>query len=162
MLKSVFIIPFILQAVLIFFDEVVFHLKRGLPRFERIGHPLDTLTVIACLTSARCFSYSLPHLVILIGMALFSCLFVTKDEWVHFKVCPPMEMWLHALLFLNHPFLLGSLIALWLQAHEVLSCHHDRAQIQHFFDFQIAAVTLFFFYQVIYWNFIRKPDAECQ
>ena len=41
--------PFILQALLIFFDEGVFHLKRGLPKWERIGHPVDTLSVLACL-----------------------------------------------------------------------------------------------------------------
>ncbi len=48
------LIPFLVQTFLITFDEWYFHLKRGLPKWERIGHPLDTLTAIFCLLVPLC------------------------------------------------------------------------------------------------------------
>ncbi len=46
MLNSIFLfIPFALQTCCMAVDEVHFHRQRGLPRWERLGHPLDTLTV---------------------------------------------------------------------------------------------------------------------
>jgi hypothetical protein len=48
MLNSIFLfIPFALQMCCMAVDEVHFHRQRGLPRWERLGHPLDTLTVCA-------------------------------------------------------------------------------------------------------------------
>src|ERR1700722_2947989 len=106
-------IPFLVQGAAIFFDEFYFHVRRGLPKCERIGHPLDTLTVIACLlyvilvpfTPMAAFGYG--------ALAVFSALFVTKDEWVHNEHCNAVEQWLHALLFLNHPLALLSAGLMW-------------------------------------------------
>src|SRR5262249_11498801 len=39
--------PSLLQAPAMAVDEGWYHNRRGLPRWERIGHPLDTLTVAA-------------------------------------------------------------------------------------------------------------------
>ena len=33
------------------------------------------------------------------GLAIFSCLLVTKDEFSHKQDCPAAEQWLHAILF---------------------------------------------------------------
>jgi 2-polyprenyl-6-hydroxyphenyl methylase / 3-demethylubiquinone-9 3-methyltransferase len=38
------VVPLGLQALAMAVDEAYFHRRRGLPRWERIGHPLDTLT----------------------------------------------------------------------------------------------------------------------
>src|SRR5690606_12706734 len=70
-----------LQALAMVVDEGWFHRRRGLPRWERIGHPLDTLTIALCLAWLLCVppseSAALPgYLVLAIG----STLFVTKDE----------------------------------------------------------------------------------
>ena len=150
--------PFFLQALLIFFDEGYYHLKRGLPRFERIGHPLDTLTVITCLLFSVFVPYSDFALKAFVALALFSCFFVTKDEFVHKEHCKASEMWLHALLFINHPFLLGSLICLWMHQHHQISwLEIDQSFIKQFVSVQLILTSLFFCYQVVYWNFIRQP-----
>ena len=111
---TILLIPFALQAILIIFDEWVFHLKRGLPKWERIGHPLDTFTVLITI----CYTFFLPcNQTTLWGyaaLAIFSCLFITKDEFVHKHHCPASEQWVHALLFINHPFLLTAIGLIWL------------------------------------------------
>lgn len=49
MQNSLFLfIPFPLQMICMAVDEAHFHRWRGLPRWERLGHSLDTLTVLAC------------------------------------------------------------------------------------------------------------------
>jgi hypothetical protein len=157
-MKWLLFFPFILQAVCIVFDEGYFHLKRGLPRFECIGHPLDTLTVIACLAFSLILPFSQVTFMGFIFLALFSCFFVTKDEFVHLKHCEAKEMWLHALLFINHPILLSSLIILWLHEQHVISWFElDTRFISQFIMMQTVFASAFFLYQVIYWNFIRKP-----
>ncbi len=107
------LIPFIVQMAVITFDEFYFHVRRGLPKWERIGHPLDTLTVLGCFAFIAWVPYSPLTLKLYIGLALFSCLFVTKDEFVHKECCPASEQWLHALLFLNHPVVLTAAGLLW-------------------------------------------------
>jgi len=51
------LIPFGVQAFLIILDEYVFHIKRALPKWERIGHPLDTLSVVVCLIMVQLIPY---------------------------------------------------------------------------------------------------------
>ena len=78
------LIPIVLQGVILVVDEGWFHRARGLPRWERIGHPLDTLTIVLCLAwllaTTPGSSSALP---VYIGLAIVSTLFVTKDEGVH-------------------------------------------------------------------------------
>ena len=44
------------------------------------------------------------------GLAVFSCLFVTKAEWLHARLCGPGEQWIHSLLFLLQPAALISAV----------------------------------------------------
>lgn len=133
-------IPFILQALCITFDEFYFHHKRGLPKWERIGHPLDTLSWLVCLgiTLFLPFEYVNTY----IGFGILSCVLVTKDEFVHTEHCEGSENWLHALLFILHPITLVAGALLWKNGDF------------NFLLMQTLAVGLFFVYQVIYWNFI--------
>lgn len=143
------LLPFLVQTVAIGLDEICFHLKRGLPRWERIGHPLDTLSVIACLLFVLLVPYSSSALKLFIGLSVFSCLMVTKDEFVHKHHCPAAEHWLHAILFITHPIMLAALGLIW------------GREMHAFFPFlyvQLVLITLFFLYQVIYWNFVWKEE----
>src|SRR3990167_10478936 len=97
------LLPFLLQAIVIGIDEGWFHLRRGLPRWERIGHPLDTLTVLICMGYVLFVPYSKTAIFPYLLLSIFSCLMVTKDEFVHKEHCPASEHWLHALLFILHP-----------------------------------------------------------
>lgn len=161
MIVSAIFLPFIIQTIVIFIDEYYFHIKRGLPRWERIGHPLDTFSVLLCLLFVLCVPYSIGALKAYIGLAIFSCLLVTKDEFVHKHHCPASEQWLHALLFLNHPIVLTSLGITWLIIEEAKSpawvAHLDHSPLLYpFLITQTIFITLFLFYQIIYWNFIWK------
>ena len=52
------LIPFLAQAIVISVDESVIHNRRDLPRWERSGHPLDTLSVLVVNALAATFVFS--------------------------------------------------------------------------------------------------------
>jgi len=126
------LLPLVLQGVAMAVDEGVFHRRRGLPRWERIGHPLDTATIALCIIARLCGC----SLAIYVALGVFSTLFVTKDEAVHAKLCTAGEHWLHSILFVLHPIVLA---ALWFASERVAMA-------------QLAIVIAFATYQVIYWN----------
>ena len=66
------LIPFVLQAIVIACDEGFFHIKRGLPKWERLGHPLDTLTVLICMGYVIWVPFSPATLIGYILLAVFS------------------------------------------------------------------------------------------
>jgi len=138
-------VPFILQGIVMFVDEFYFHEKRGLPRWEKFGHPLDTLTVFACYSyliwgSAELYSY--------VSLCAISCLFITKDEFVHVGKCPPAEQWLHSLLFVLHPISFLSAYLLVLEGE--LS----------FLKIQSLVVIIFMFYQTLRWSFPWRTQPK--
>jgi len=155
-------IPFIIQGIAIAVDEAYFHVKRGLPLWERIGHPVDTFTVVLCFAFVIFVPYSVAMLKVYILMSILSCLTVTKDEWVHKHHCPGTENWLHALLFINHPILLTFAGLIWARGASVgpiwLKELISRPEpLIHFLMVQAALAAIFMLYQIIYWNFIWKP-----
>ena len=158
------LLPFIVQMFVITFDEFYFHVRRGLPKWERLGHPLDTLTVLICFLFVLFVPYSALALKIYIGVAIFSCVFVTKDEFVHKECCPASEQWLHALLFINHPIVLTAAGILWTvingAAPELFSDLRAYAEpLRTFLCIQAASAALFLIYQTIYWNVIWKDKV---
>jgi hypothetical protein len=144
------LIPLLAQALIMLVDELHFHRRRGLPRWERIGHPIDTLSVLACYTVAVTQPASEAALAVYAALAALSCVVITKDEFVHARRCTPAEQWLHALLFVLHPVVLGAAALLWLQGARTL------LMVQ-------AGLTLVFgCYQTLYWNlpWSRHPRAR--
>jgi hypothetical protein len=106
-------VPFFIQMLCMAADEFWFHRRRGLPRWERIGHPLDTLTVVLCLLWIAYVRPTRPTVLVFIALAAFSCIFVTKDEPIHWLHCTAGEQWIHAILFSLHPLMLVSAALLW-------------------------------------------------
>jgi hypothetical protein len=143
-------IPIGLQALAMFVDELHFHRRRQLPRWERLGHPLDTLSVLVCYAFALSVPPSSSALAVYAALSAISCLLVTKDEFVHSRLCPPAEQWLHAILFVLHPVVLGTFAWLWLEgARTVLTVQ--------------AVVTLMFgLYQFAYWNLSWKRTTRAR
>lgn len=133
-----------LQALVMVFDEGYFHRRRGLPRWERIGHPLDTATVVACYAWLSLVnpsaSFALP---VYVALAAFSCLFVTKDEVVHARLCTRAECWLHAVLFVLHPVVLAAFAFAWM---------HGAVWMVHA---QLALTIALGAYQVGYWSLAK-------
>lgn len=160
-----FLLPFSVQTLVILFDEFYFHVRRGLPKWERIGHPLDTLTVLACFAFVLFVPYSSWALKGYIGLAIFSCIFVTKDEFVHKECCPASEQWLHSLLFLNHPIVLTAAGLLWTVMDKTnvpdwmssLLPYSDT--LKSMMLIQTGIVSLFCLYQIIYWNVLWKEKS---
>lgn len=138
---SLFFLPLGAHAVLMLVDEFFYHNQRGLSRWERWGHPMDTLTVLIPTATLLFAPLSPPDLAAAyIGMAAFSSLFVTKDEWVHSRECTAGEQWIHSVLFVLHPVFFW---CIWNMAHAGL-----RGAVQILF----ASQVLFFTYQIARWN----------
>jgi hypothetical protein len=133
-------LPLGLQAVCMLVDELHFHRARGLPRWERIGHPLDTLSVLACYGLALSLVPRTANLGFYVALAFLSCLLVTKDELVHAERCQPLEQWLHAVLFILHPIVLGVGALLWLSQERTLLW------------LSASLTAAFGCYQALYWN----------
>lgn len=129
---------FLLHGVIFTIDEVWYHRRREMPRWERWGHPLDTLTVLVPFSLLACFPELPPSLYI--GLAVFSSLFVTKDEWVHKVHSPPGEQWLHAVMYLLHPVLF---FVAW------------QLRTSPAFPALVVGLVAIGIYQVGYWNFYR-------
>jgi hypothetical protein len=162
MLSSRFLLlPFGLQMLCMAFDELYFHRRRGLPRWERIGHPLDTLTVLLCLLWLVWVPPGPGTAATYAGLAIFSCLFVTKDERVHLSHCSAAEQWLHALLFSLHPLVLLSAGLLWTAAHGLGNAFSDWIRYagneRTLLTALCTAVFGFGLFQFIYWNLLWHP-----
>ena len=142
MLNSPLILPFFLQGIFMVMDEFYFHQRRGLLRWERIGHPLDTLTVLACFSYLEFSTQFSPTAYFC--LSAFSCLFITKDEFVHKEHSSGAENWLHSVLFILHPIVL---YCAYLIAHE--------GPMRPFFIAQFVLATLMLGFQVFYWNFLK-------
>ena len=146
----VLLLPALLQGLAMFVDEFVFHRRRGLPRWERLGHPLDTLTVASCYGWLVAMPASRPHaLGVYVGLCAFSCLFITKDELVHAKLCEPLETWLHAVLFVLHPMVFLGFGVIWLSGTE--------ARVLKAALLSTLAVLA---YQFLYWNVRSEASAR--
>jgi hypothetical protein len=144
--RAIFLIPAALQATAMLVDEGWFHRRRGLPRWERLGHPLDTLTTLVCYAWLLLSSPSTTTLGVYIALAGFSCLFVTKDEPVHARVCTPGEQWLHAVLFVLHPIVFAAWGWLWW-----------TGAASPFLEGQVALTVAWMTYQIVYWSVLWKP-----
>jgi len=156
------LLPFALQALAIAIDEGYFHVRRGLPKWERIGHPLDTLSVIICMGYVLFVPFSGKALALYIALAVFSSILVTKDEFIHKDHCPASENWLHAVLFILHPITLACAGFIWPVVQEVevtpwiARWLNNKDQLSFFLQVQFAAMTFFLVYQIVFWNMVWK------
>lgn len=149
-------VPFLVLSALMAVDELHYHRQRGLPLWERIGHPIDTAAFLAPITFELMVEAGPVSSWIFFGLATLSCLLVAKDEFVHRRECKGGEQLLHAYLFMVHPITLVSAYLLW----------PHMAQGGKFFSFPVPGsdpgrtfltgflivTALFGIYQLVYWN----------
>jgi hypothetical protein len=155
-------LPLAAQGLLMGADELWFHRRRGLPLWERIGHPIDTGSVLACLGFAWLCPVSPATLWTYLTLAAFSCALVTKDEPVHAVRCSAAEHWIHAALFVLHPIVLAVSALLWTarEQHPIAEvvgrssglAVPDAALAGAVLLAQGALVTGFGLYQALYWS----------
>ena len=159
--SRIVVIPFLLQVICMGVDELYFHRQRSLPRWERLGHPLDTLTVLLCMLWIIFVPPTPQTVMVFACLSVFSCAFITKDEAIHQQHCPAGEHWLHAVLFVLHPVILICAGLLW------PAVHHQSVSwiVYHGFErFFLLSNTILIFlfgaYQLLYWNLLWKPRSS--
>lgn len=141
-MRSVLLIPAALQAVAMLWDEGWFHRRRGLPRWERLGHPIDTASVAACYGWLLVSRPTEPNaLAVYVALAALSSLLVTKDEFVHRHLCSAGEQWVHSILFLLHPTVFLAFGILWWTGAP-----------RWMFAAQLGLSLAFMIYQLVYWS----------
>ena len=113
---ALWLVPFALQGLAMGCDEFGFHRRRTVPRWEWLGHVLDTAVFLTCLWVPVLLAPSLPRLQLFGCLAVVSCLLITKDEFLHQRHCSGGEHWLHAVLFLLHPVVLLATAWLWVRS----------------------------------------------
>ncbi|MEO5970739.1 MAG: hypothetical protein ABIQ95_12505 [Bdellovibrionia bacterium] len=152
---KILLFPYLLQMLVMTIDEFYFHRKRGLPLWEAYGHPLDTLSVLLCYGFVSISSPSPLNTIIYSVLLSISCLLITKDEWVHQKLCSGMEQWLHSILFVLHPITLGLAGWGWVQGG-IHSFYGEftswTPSLLNFIKFQMFMILLFMIYQFFYWR----------
>lgn len=141
--------PFVFQGFLMGVDEFYCHRRRTLRRWERLGHPLDTISFVLCLLFLLLAAPSALNLAIYAGLCAFSCLFITKDEWQHRELCSGFENWLHAMLFMLHPVVLIWAGYLWWS---------DPASVEWVLLPALVLSGTFLIYQIVYWNVWRRDQ----
>jgi hypothetical protein len=156
-----------LQGLAMVFDEFYYHIRRGLPQWERIGHPIDTISVVGSFWYLFTHSFSYENMIVFSGLALFSSFLVTKDEFVHSTACAPGEQWLHALLFVLHPLIFVAAGLIWcargggLHPNLLSAMNADWDFLWIAVKAQACLAVLFLQYQIVFWNTTllgkRKP-----
>lgn len=147
-MKTLMLSAFLVQGIILFIDEFFFHRKRGLPLWEMVGHPLDSLSVVGCYAFLYFFDYSPATLIIYLLFAVFSCVLITKDEFIHTEQATAQENWLHSLLFILHPVPLMAAGLLWMSSAE-----------KPLFALMGIFVFSFMLYQIGYWGFYAKKRS---
>jgi CDP-diglyceride synthetase len=136
-----------LQGLLLGYDEIVLHRQREMPKWERWGHPIDSFFFLLPILLAALWREQLSG-GLYIGLAILSCLVITKDEWIHVGRVGALESTLHAFLFLLHPVTLYWGYQCWLDKNFPL--------LQLAAGIQMAVLAL----QAVYWNFISLPSKK--
>ncbi len=140
------VIPFVIQGLIMSVDEFYCHRRREMRRWERLGHPFDTLVFIFALLWLLWVegSWTGPGFA---ALALTSSLVISKDEWEHRELCTGFENWLHSLLFMLHPTVLIWSAWLWSSQNENFTIVVGGAAVLS---------GIFFIYQLVYWNLIAR------
>ncbi|MBY0517612.1 MAG: hypothetical protein K2P81_11920 [Bacteriovoracaceae bacterium] len=68
---------------------------------------------------------------------------------MHKDLCLATEQWLHAVLFVLHPLLLGTAAWLWLHGQEMT-----------FLKIQGVIAVCFMLYQIIYWGLRHESSQQ--
>lgn len=143
-------LPLIAQSAVSLVDEFYCHHRRVVPRWERIGHPADTLSLLACVLFALFMAPTSANVGLFGALAIFSCVIITKDEWVHQSYCSGFELWLHSILFVLHPLVCLSLGLVWIRFPEMKDILYVEA----------ALLILYTVYQFFYWNVFRRDETN--
>ncbi len=161
-MKYLLLSPLVAQGLASLVGEFYFHFARGLPRWEHLGHPLDTFTVLAPILWQGFSLRSQDNLTVSIVAAAFSCLFVIKNKFAHTDVSAPAEHVNYALMFVLYPLVFAALALLWPFYHApagaIVWLEQFRG-LESALPIQSSILTLYMIYQAVYWNLIWKAPV---
>jgi len=143
-MQALILTIWISQGVLMFFDEFIFHRRRELGKWERLGHPIDSLFFLLPFIYTQFFKNEYVFII----LSIFSCILITKDEIVHSEECLPLEQWLHSVLFIIHPIALYFLWEAW------------KNELHSLIQVQSVIIFIFMLYQYFYWNIYKGTRHE--
>jgi hypothetical protein len=146
--------PWWLLSLGMLVDELRYHRARGLPVWERVGHPVDTAVMLSCLALTFVSAPTRRALLAFAALSFLSMALITKDEGVHLRACTPGEARLHAALFMLHPLALLSTLAAWAAPEALAAAGADAARLRLALAAQLGVGAAFWLYQVLYWNFL--------
>ncbi len=161
--ETIIVIIIFLHGICMLFDEFYFHQKRKLPKWERIGHPIDTLFFIFCYCIILFLPITSATILLYFIFSILSCLIITKDEFIHLKNCSTQEQYLHAILFILHPIILFILFFNWpnfAKSELLIFQQINLLQLKYLVTIQFIFSVIFLFYQIIYWNIIFKDEKN--
>lgn len=143
-------------------DEFWFHHRRTVPQWEWLGHTLDTSVFLACLACPLLLPPAPSNLLLYGLLAVVSCILITKDEFIHQRLCSGGEHWMHSVLFILHPIVLTATAFLWistgagaLNGLPAPSPTLARAMLL----LQIIFVFGFLAFQIAYWSIGKLPEG---
>lgn len=152
---ALWFLPFGLQGLAMAFDEFGFHHHRTVPRWEWMGHALDTSVFLVCLAFPLLLAPTPSHLQLYGMLAVFSCFLITKDEFIHQRLCSGGEHWVHAVLFILHPLVLIATAFLWIMTGGGLALTGipgpPMAMARGVLLLQLLLVAGFLVFQIGYW-----------
>lgn len=147
-------LPLALQGILIVTDEFFFHRKRGLPAWEKYGHPVDMLFTMIPYLVAILFPFGAVSSAWFIAFSVLSSVIITKDEWVHTRLANAPEHWLHSLLFIVHPVSFFSVWAMW-KPESPLGAFGRTVMLT-----QVLLMLAFACYHFVWWFFVKGAKKE--
>ena len=156
------LLPFVLNAIVLSFDELYYHRKRGLPKWERVGHPIDVIALLLCWLWMAARPFNDTNLLVYVFLSAFACFLSTKDEWIHAELCEPGEQWIHSMMFILNPVVLFCGGIIWGMNPGPnatnLSNWQEAAQfLEPFILLNVAAYLGVFIFNSVYW-FKRGED----
>ncbi|WP_285570474.1 bifunctional 2-polyprenyl-6-hydroxyphenol methylase/3-demethylubiquinol 3-O-methyltransferase UbiG [Geothrix limicola] len=122
---------------------------------------LDSLVFLACLVLPVLVAPTPSNIRLFSGMAVCSCLLITKDEFIHQRLCSGGEHWLHAVLFILHPIVLLATAMLWIDlGSAALSQTFPRPLAAWLLQLQAALVFGFLVYQIAEWFWRARWEGK--
>lgn len=156
-------LPFSLQGLAMGVDEFWFHHRRTVPRWEWLGHALDTSLFLACLACPLLLPPAPPNLRLYGFLAVFSCILITKDEFIHQRLCSGGEHWMHSVLFILHPIVLIATAFLWISTGASAPMGIPAPPLllaKGMLLLQGLLAAGFLVFQILYWSTHKQPEED--
>jgi hypothetical protein len=146
------------HGVLTLYDELWLHRRRRLGSWEARAHLAATALIVVLELGVFFLAPSPGRMFAYFVLAVASSLSITLEEKLHARVCPPIEHWVHALLFMLHPLALLTIGVCWQRLGKPLrELDGWPLGVLAVYTFGTLAFSI---YQALYWRGPRLAAVE--